>query len=65
MIRLYSVHNEVPTLGSNTKELGIIKSGWEVTITLPITFSKNYDVDYAEAIIYLGDKILDKEILYF
>jgi len=65
VIRLYSDHNEVPTIGSNTKQLGTIKVGWEATNSLLITVSKNYIIDYAEVLIYLGDKILDRQILYF
>lgn len=65
MIRLYHDHNEVPIVGSNSKELGTLKAGWEQTDVLTITVRKDYYIDCAEAVIYLGDKILDREILYF
>jgi hypothetical protein len=66
VIRLYSDHSEVPIIvGSNTEDLGTIEVGWEITRTLILTVSNYYDIDYAEAIIYLGDRVLDKCTLHF
>jgi len=63
VITLYSDHNVVPIITSNTEELGTLEAGWEHTITMPIFVNKNYDIDYIEATIYLGDKILDRHTL--